>query len=82
MSKFYRIPVSGSGTSLNFIRLFIPFSKVFQELNNFSGVMQVLSCIESAAINRLQHTFVVSRQYIFFTLKLCYALETTVEMLF
>ncbi|CAB4027132.1 son of sevenless homolog 1-like [Paramuricea clavata] len=31
---------------------------VFQELNNFSGVMQVLSCIESAAINRLQHTFV------------------------
>ncbi|XP_046847821.1 son of sevenless homolog 2-like isoform X2 [Xenia sp. Carnegie-2017] len=31
---------------------------VFQELNNFSGVMQVLSCMESAAINRLQHTFV------------------------
>ena len=36
--------------------------QVFQELNNFSGVMQVLSCIESAAINRLQHTFAVSKR--------------------
>ena len=34
---------------------------MFQELNNFSGVMQVLSCIGSAAINRLQHTFAVSQ---------------------
>ncbi len=41
---------------------FFPNSQVFQELNNFSGVMQVLSCIESAAINRLQHTFAVSRR--------------------
>lgn len=47
-------------TTNYYVFLYFYNSQVFQELNNFSGMMQVLSCLESAAINRLQHTFIVS----------------------
>ena len=47
--------------SLIFIVLSLPFLfQVFQELNNFNGILEVVSAINSSPIFRLNHTFAVS----------------------
>lgn len=38
----------------------IEILQVFQELNNFNGVLEVLSAINSVAVYRLDHTYEVS----------------------
>jgi len=40
---------------------------VFQELNNFSGLIEVVSAINSASVHRLEHTFSVCM--------LCYTID-------
>lgn len=40
----------------------IEILQVFQELNNFNGVLEVLSAINSVAVYRLEHTYEVSER--------------------
>lgn len=47
--------------SLVFTLFSLPFLfQVFQELNNFNGILEVVSAINSSPIFRLNHTFAVS----------------------
>lgn len=47
--------------SLVFTVFSLPFLfQVFQELNNFNGILEVVSAINSSPIFRLNHTFAVS----------------------
>lgn len=48
--------------SLKFLlySLFHFYFQVFQELNNFNGILEVVSAINSSPIFRLNHTFAVS----------------------
>ncbi len=39
---------------------FVDAAKVFKKLNNFNGIMQIVSAMEGAAVHRLSKTFDVS----------------------
>jgi len=46
---------------MNVILTALVFScQIFQELNNFNGILEVVSALNSSPIYRLQHTFTVS----------------------
>lgn len=46
--------------------LCLNFLQVFQELNNFNGILEVVSAINSSPVFRLQHTFAVRLSHLFY----------------
>lgn len=41
----------------------IEILQIFQELNNFNGVLEIVSTVNSVPVYRLDHTFEVSNVY-------------------
>lgn len=46
--------------------LYLNVLQVFQELNNFNGILEVVSAINSSPVFRLQHTFAVRPSHLFY----------------
>lgn len=55
--------ISFASLSVHFLTFVFSFLQVFQELNNFNGIIEVVSALNSSPIYRLQHTFAVRLSY-------------------
>ena len=55
--------------------------QVFQELNNFNGILEVVSAINSSPVFRLQHTFAVRLSHSFYFILFCHCC-LFIELLF